>query len=74
MKYFLTGATGFIGGELARLLRKEGHEVVALVRNPAKASELAAIGVQLAKGDVTEPDTLIEPMRGFDGVFHVAEI
>lgn len=72
MKYFLTGATGFIGGELARLLRKEGHEVVALVRNPAKASELAAIGVQLAKGDVTEPDTLIEPMRGCDGVFHVA--
>lgn len=72
MKYFLTGATGFIGGELARLLRKEGHEVVALVRNPAKAADLSKIGVQLAKGDVTEPETLLEPMRGCDGVFHVA--
>ena len=29
MKYFLTGATGFVGGYLAKLLRTEGHEVVA---------------------------------------------
>lgn len=72
MKYFLTGATGFVGSYLARLLRQNGHEVVALVRNPSKAADLAALGVVLAPGDVTEPDTLRAPMQGCDGVFHVA--
>ena len=37
MRYFLTGATGFIGGRLAAQLRAADHEVVALVRNPNKA-------------------------------------
>lgn len=72
MKYFLTGATGFVGGRLAHLLRKKGHDVVALVRNPAKARDLAAAGVTVVPGDVTEPDTLRAPMAGCDGVFHVA--
>ena len=35
MTYFLTGATGFVGGALARQLRAAGHDVRALVRNPA---------------------------------------
>ncbi len=72
MKYFLTGATGFVGGYLAKLLRKEGHEVVALVRSPEKASDLAAIGCTLVKGDVTEKETMRAGMTGCDGVFHVA--
>ena len=37
MRIFLTGGTGFIGGEVARLLRARGDEVRALVRTPAKA-------------------------------------
>ena len=72
MRYFLTGATGFLGGALARLLRDEGHEVVALVRDPAKATGLVARGVEAVPGDITEPDTLRPPMAGADGVFHVA--
>jgi nucleoside-diphosphate-sugar epimerase len=72
MKYFLTGATGFVGGRLAKLLREKGHEVVALVRNPAKASDLTAIGVALAPGDITDPASMRGPMQGCDGVFHVA--
>lgn len=72
MKYFLTGATGFIGGKLAQQLRAAGHDVVAVVRNPAKASALRALGVQLAQGDVTDKDSLRTPMTGVDGVFHVA--
>ena len=49
MKYFITGATGFIGGRLARQLREAGHEVVAIVRNPAKAQDLAQLGVTLSQ-------------------------
>ena len=37
MKVFLTGGTGFIGGEVARQLRERGDEVVCLVRSPGKA-------------------------------------
>jgi uncharacterized protein YbjT (DUF2867 family) len=37
MRYFITGATGFIGGKLARELVKRGHQVVTVARNPAKA-------------------------------------
>jgi nucleoside-diphosphate-sugar epimerase len=72
MKYFLTGATGFVGSYLAKLLRQEGHDVVALVRNPNNAKELADIGCTLAKGDVTNKETMRLPMTGCDGVFHVA--
>jgi nucleoside-diphosphate-sugar epimerase len=72
MKYFLTGATGFVGGSLAKQLRKAGHEVVAIVRNPGKAEDLKAIGVTVVKGDVTEKESMREAMKGCDGVYHVA--
>lgn len=72
MEYFVTGATGFVGGVLARKLREAGHEVHALVRSPAKAKELEAIGVKLFKGDVTDKESMRAAMTGVDGVFHVA--
>lgn len=72
MKFFITGATGFVGGVLARQLRAAGHEVNALVRSPEKANELLAIGVKLFKGDVTDKESMREAMTGVDGVFHVA--
>ena len=72
MNYFITGATGFVGGRVARKLREQGHGVVALVRNLAKAKELADIGVTLHQGDITDKATLRAPMTGVDGVFHIA--
>ncbi|WP_345324095.1 NAD-dependent epimerase/dehydratase family protein [Candidatus Villigracilis proximus] len=72
MKYFITGATGFIGGRLAHQLREAGHDVIAVVRNPAKAQDLAQLGVTLYQGDVTEKESMRKPMTGVDGVFHVA--
>lgn len=72
MKYFVTGTTGFVGGRMARLLREKNHEVVAIVRSPDKATELQAIGVTIVKGDVTDKESMREPMRGCDGVFHIA--
>ncbi|MFZ4813288.1 MAG: SDR family oxidoreductase [Phototrophicaceae bacterium] len=67
MRYFITGATGFIGGHMVRQLREQGHEVVALVRSPAKATDLAALGAQLAAGDITDKASVKAAMQGVDG-------
>jgi nucleoside-diphosphate-sugar epimerase len=72
MKYFVTGATGFLGGYVVRQLLAAGHTVNAVVRSPAKAAELAALGVALFPGDITDKDSLRQPMRGVDGVYHIA--
>lgn len=71
MNYFVTGATGFIGGHLVRQLLDAGHEVTALVRNPAAAADLAGAGVTLVEGDIVDPRGL-DAMAGADGVFHLA--
>lgn len=72
MEYFITGATGFVGGVLAKQLREAGHEVRASVRSLEKAKDLQTLGVKLYKGDVTDKESMREPMTGVDGVFHVA--
>jgi len=72
MKYFVTGATGFVGGVLARQLRAARHEVHASVRNLEKAKDLQTLGVKLFKGDVTDKESMREAMTGVDGVYHVA--
>jgi nucleoside-diphosphate-sugar epimerase len=72
MRYFITGGTGFIGGRLVKQLAAAGHSLTVLVRDPARATGLAALGVTLAQGDVTDRQSLYKPMEGVDGVFHVA--
>lgn len=72
MKYFLTGATGFVGSHVARQLVEAGHQVVVVVRTPAKAQDLAALGIEIHQGDVTEKESMRTPMQGVDGVFHIA--
>ena len=72
MKYFITGATGFVGGEIARQLAKAGHEICAIVRDPQKAKWIDELGVKLYKGDVTDKESMRAAMSGVDGVFHVA--
>src|SRR3989454_2122518 len=71
-KYFVTGATGFIGGRVTRQLVDAGHEVVAIARNPERAKDLVSLGVDVRPGDITDPDSLRRPMAGVDGVFHIA--
>jgi nucleoside-diphosphate-sugar epimerase len=72
MKYFITGATGFIGGELVRQLVRAGHEVRALVRDPDRAHDLRRLGVELFAGDIRDQPSMRPGMLGVDGVFHVA--
>ncbi len=69
----VTGATGFIGGHLARRLQtKEGARVRALVRSPHKAAPLADLGIEIIPGDITDPDAVREATRGADIVYHAA--
>jgi len=68
----VTGATGFLGGRVVRQLLGAGHRVTAVVRNPSKADDLRAIGVDVRPGDVTVEESLWGPMTGVDGVFHIA--
>ncbi len=72
MKYFVTGATGFIGSHLVPQLIAQGRQVTCLVRNPAKAETLAKLGATLVRGDVTDRASLSGGMQGIDGVFHLA--
>jgi nucleoside-diphosphate-sugar epimerase len=72
MKYFVTGATGFIGGCVARQLLAAGHEVIALARTPAAAQDLVTQGAKVYAGDITAKESLRTPMTGVDAVFHIA--
>ena len=71
MQYFVTGGTGFVGSHLVRQLVDEGHDVVVLARSPSRASALPD-EVEVVRGDVTDRESVREPMRGSDGVFHLA--
>jgi uncharacterized protein YbjT (DUF2867 family) len=66
--YLITGSTGHIGRQLVEQLHKEGHDVRALVRDAARA-ELFPDGVDIAVGNLDDPDSLAEALRGVDRVF-----
>ena len=68
----MTGATGFIGGTVARQLRDRGDDVVCLVRSPEKAGKLTEIGCELVSGDLGDRDAMRAGMQGCDGVIHAA--
>jgi nucleoside-diphosphate-sugar epimerase len=74
MKVFLTGGTGFIGGAVARLLRERGDEVVALVRDPARATALADLGVTLVPGSVSDAAAVAAGLVGADAAIHGAAV
>jgi len=72
MKILVTGATGKVGSRLARRLAQRGDQVRALVRDPARAADLRAAGIELAEGDLLAADSLAAVVRGVDAVVHCA--
>lgn len=74
MKAFITGATGFIGGNLARLLLADGHQVRALVRPDSDRRNLNGLLLEIVVGDLNNPQQLAEQIAGCEVVFHVAAL
>ena len=72
MDILMTGATGKVGSRLAIRLMQRGHAVRALVRDPARAQPLHDAGAALVRGDLLEPATLADAVRGVDAVVHCA--
>lgn len=71
MEYFVTGSTGLVGSHVVHQLVDEGHDVVALTRRRSNASHLPD-ETTVVEGDITDKESLREPMAGVDGVFHIA--
>ncbi len=72
MRILVTGATGFLGHYLVTALLERGDRVRALALPIEDTTWLRERGVSIYPGDLRDPDTLIEPMRGVEGVFHLA--
>lgn len=71
---FVTGGTGLTGANVCEQLVRRGDEVKALVRNPDEAAALAAIGVELVQGDITDADDVLQAAKGCDSAIHTAAL
>jgi nucleoside-diphosphate-sugar epimerase len=74
MKTLITGATGFLGGALARRLHSMKWDVTTLGRNPAKLNELEDEGMHPFRGDISKKDDLTDAFEGQEIVFHCAAL
>ena len=76
MKVLVTGATGFIGGNLARRLVAQGHQVKALVRPGSNTLTIGSIGdstgVETVPGDILDADSVDRGLHGCQWLFHCA--
>lgn len=74
MKVFVTGGTGFIGAHVVRRLRARGDDVRAMVRDPEKATDLAALGCELVTGTLADVPAMRSGIEGCDTVIHGAAV
>jgi dihydroflavonol-4-reductase len=72
MKALITGATGFVGSHLTRLLVESGYRARALYRSERKLEVLAGLDVEAIAGDLDDIALLEDACAGCDVIFHVA--
>ena len=72
MLAFVTGATGFLGSHVARVLAEQGAALRLLVRPTSNLRNLAGLKAETATGDLRDAASLQKAMAGCDTVFHVA--
>lgn len=66
----LTGATGYVGGRLLRVLERGGRRVRCLARRPEALAGTVAAGTEVVPGDVLDPASLGAAMRGVDAAYY----
>ena len=71
-KILVTGASGFVGAAVARAALASGYTVRALVRAASSRTNLADLNVELAEGDMRDPEAVARAMAGVNSLFHVA--
>ncbi len=74
MRNLVTGATGFVGSHIAERLKKDGEEVIALVRKTSNVKFLNSIGVKFVYGDINDAVSLKNAMKDIDIVYHSAAL
>ena len=74
MKTLVTGATGFVGSHVAKLLVDAGHEVTILRRANSPLGNVEGLPVRHVIGDLGDEAAIREAVRGQDTVFHVAAL
>ena len=72
MDVLVTGATGFVGANVARLLVADGYRVRVLARLTSSLQALSGCRVEIFRGDILDPHALAPAVRGCAIVFHVA--
>src|SRR5262249_17920264 len=72
MRAFVTGATGFVGSHVARVLHERGADLRLLVRPTSDPQNIGALQAEQAVGDLRDPASLEKAIAGCDTVFHVA--
>lgn len=70
----VTGASGYIGGQLALRLRREGRSVRTLMRPSSCVDHLVAAGVDLVQGDIRNPEDVARAVEGVHLVYHIAGV
>jgi len=74
MKILVTGATGYVGHQLALTLAERGNEVHVLVRNPGSANVPRHKNIRIFFGDITHPHSITAAMRTCEQVYHTAAL
>lgn len=72
MSFLVTGASGFLGGRVAQLLAIRGEEVTVLARPTSELGHLKELPVRVVHGDLTDPASLAEAVRGATRIVHCA--
>ena len=74
MKVLVTGATGFVGGNVARAFQARGYEVAALVRPGSSTLTIHDADIEVVCGDIRDRESVSKALEGRHAVVHCAAL